>query len=266
MMLPRLPTLFVAHGGGPLPLLGVDKETQTHLKSLQSHVGVKPKAVLVVSAHWESSPVKVMASPKPGMLFDYYGFPPETYEYKYEAPGDPVLAQQIKELLNGAAIKCDLDATRDFDHGVFVPGLLAYPDADIPFVALSLDSSMDPKTHLAIGAALKPLRDQGVLIIGSGMSFHNLKKFQMKGRNAGAPLVGQAFDTALTDALAKSKPLRDAALLDWTKLPEARLSHPREEHFIPLLVAAGAAGDDDIASRIFHDSILGAAVSAFKFG
>jgi len=269
-MLSRFPTLFVAHGGGPMPLLGVDKETKAHLESVRSYLPAKPLAVLVVTAHWEASPVRVTSGQKPGMLYDYYGFPPESYEFRFEAPGDPELAATVRDLLLDKGVDCDLDADRDYDHGVFVPGLLAFPEADVPFVALSLHPSLDAGLHLEIGRALRPLRDRGVLILGSGMSFHNMRAFQLKkGRNAHQPKnsVGAAFDAALAETLVDSPSAeeRNNKLAQWTTLPEARFAHPREEHLLPLMVCAGAADDHDTPSRIFHDSILGASVSAFQF-
>ena len=245
-----------------MPLLGVDMKTRAHLESISSLISPsKPRAVLVVTAHWEADPVRVMAKARPGMFFDYYGFPAESYEYEFLAEGDPGLAATVKSLLSDAKIDCDLDADRDYDHGVFVPGLLAYPKGDVPFVAMSLHASLDADTHLDIGRALSPLRDDGVLILASGMSFHNMRKFNSKTQVAGA-----VFDKALSEAvMTKTASTRAHALRHWATLPDARDAHPREEHLLPLLVAAGATDDRDTPHRIFHDTLLGAQVSAFHF-
>jgi len=259
-----------------MPLLGAEKATRQHLQALPAELaGVKPRAIVVISAHWEEAPaVKVLSNPKPPMLYDYYGFPAESYEYKYNAPGDPDLASRIRDLLAKESIPCELDADRGYDHGVFVPLLLAYPAADVPVVAVSLHASLDPALHLRMGEALAPLRDDNILILASGMSFHNMRLFRMGGFSSKAataeqPAAGAAFDDALTAAvLDTDRAKRNAALLEWTRLPGAREAHPREEHFMPLLVAAGTATDMDAAppQRFFHDTILGARVSAFRFG
>lgn len=257
----RMPTIYLAHGGGPMPLLGMDDACRAHLESIRELVPEKPKAIVVVSAHWESNPISVTSHASPDLLFDYYGFPPESYKYKYEAPGSPELSRRVQELLAGFG--CSADAKRGWDHGVFVPLLLAYPDADIPVVELSLHASLDPETHLNVGKALAPLRDEGVLILASGMSFHNMRAFS-KGSQKG---VGQSFDDDLYTIVRLDSKERYQKLKSWTtSLREARFSHPREEHFLPLLVAAGAADHDDKSHRIFNDNILGARVSAFAFG
>jgi len=266
-------TVFVAHGGGPMPLLGQDPTIKAHLESIQKQLPSKPRAVLVVTAHWEAEPVRVMAAEKPGMLFDYYGFPDESYRYDYAAPGDPELAAKIRNLLADANIPCDLDASRDYDHGVFVPCMLAFPDADVPVVALSLDASLSSSKHLAIGAALKPLRDDGVLILGSGMSYHNMAGFRRSSTTGKfssdrtQQTVSDDFDEALAKAVleAPSHAARVASLVEWSKLPGARDAHPREEHLLPLFVVAGAADDSDAPARFFHDAVLNATVSAFSF-
>lgn len=274
-----MPTLFVCHGGGPFPLLdppvGGPALTQ-HLESICDEAPYKPQAILVVSAHWEESDsLSVTSSEKPALLFDYYGFPPHTYEYRYDASGSPALASRICKLLEAAGLSCKLDGKRGFDHGVFVPLLLAYPSANIPVVCLSLHASLDASTHLAMGQALRPLRDEGVLLLGSGVSFHNMRAFDMsamaspggKSQNTKPP-AGARFDEALTAAITTTRDYatRAAALRAWTSLPDARYCHPREEHLLPLLVAAGAASEDEPAIRTFANTYLGAALSGFRFG
>ena len=272
-----MPALFCCHGGGPMPLMApppggpkgifADSKLTQHLRDLATMPAEKPKAILIISAHWEEPEFKVTSSPTPPMLFDYYGFPPHTYEYNYSAPGDPALAQRVSELLAAGGHACGLDTKRGFDHGVFVPLLLAYPDASIPVVALSLHASLDPKIHLSAGRALAPLRREGVLILGSGISFHNMRAFDMAGGGANRPkAAGAAFDEALVAAVTNADAsARDSALARWETMPEARFAHPREEHLLPLLVAAGA-GDGAEASRIYDESYMGCAVSGFRFG
>jgi aromatic ring-opening dioxygenase catalytic subunit (LigB family) len=195
------------------------------------------------------------------MLFDYYGFPPETYELSYPAPGSPVLAARVRALLTAAGIASAEDPARGFDHGVFVPLLMAYPAADIPVLPLSIRADMDPAAHLAIGRALAPLREEGVLIVGSGMSYHNLRDFR-----DGDSAASETFDAWLTAAVTDPDPVRrDASLTEWARAPAARLAHPREEHLIPLMVAAGAAGGEP-GRRAWTDRIGGKRISAFQFG
>jgi aromatic ring-opening dioxygenase catalytic subunit (LigB family) len=161
----RYPAVFVNHGGGPMPLLGKQQNLVKHMKDLVKNYlpPEKPKAIVVFSAHWESDPVKITSSSNPKMLYDYYGFPPESYEYEYPAPGSTELAQRIHGLLTTQGIDSELDNERGFDHGVFVPLMIMYPDADIPVVCVSLHSSLAPEINIGIGQALKPLRDDGIL-------------------------------------------------------------------------------------------------------
>ena len=253
----RMPTLFVCHGGGPFPLLDPPRggaALTEHLRSISQELPETPKAILVISAHWEEGDeVAVSASAQPPMLFDYYGFPPHTYSFRYDAPGDPALASRVCSLLATKGHPCRQDASRGFDHGVFVPLLLAYPAADIPVVCLSLHASLDPALHLRIGAARAPLRGEGVLMIGSGNSFHNM-------REKDAIRAGK-FNAALTEAVCAPQAVRDKALSDWARLDEARFAHPREEHLLPLFVVAGAAGGD--TGRCFYTD---GERSSFRFG
>ena len=377
-----MPCLFICHGGGPMPLLPPepgtkgrssmhnDSLTAEHLRTIPSLCPAKPTAILVVSAHWEEGHarlpgsddsssssssslnddgdicVSVTASARPPMLFDYGGFPPETYEYSYPAAGSPALARRVQELLEqeeggakgdggeltplaavattgavagspagegrgakkrgwyrGRRVRVRLDDERGFDHGVFVPLLLAFPDADVPVVCLSLHRSLDPALHLAIGERLRPLRREGVLLLGSGVSFHNMSVLM---RNWGAAPVpreraaGAAFDAylrraVLGDAQQQQQPGRAEAssssnsdggnaeeeqqqqqqrqrglrrfreLARWKAFPGASEAHPREEHLMPLLVCAGAGGGDE-AAVIFEDVCMGAAMTGFQFG
>ena len=265
----RLPTLFIPHGGGPCffmePAVGPKdlwNRMAAHLRGLEAQIGDRPKAVLVISAHWEAPRPTVNMNPTPPMLFDYYGFPEHTYRLSYPAPGSPALAQRISDLFGEAGIASDTDATRGFDHGVFVPFLLIYPKADIPIVQLSLRSDLDPAAHIALGRALAPLRDQGVLIVGSGMSYHNLRA--MRSGEGGQEL--EAFDVWLTQAVEDTDIERRVRLLtDWESAPHARDCHPESEHLVPLFVAAGAAVDD-LGRRTYADRLGTRALSGFQFG
>ncbi|KAJ8604528.1 hypothetical protein CTAYLR_000956 [Chrysophaeum taylorii] len=244
-----------------MPLLGKDPVIRRHLEAVCREIS--PRAILVVSAHWEANPVRVSGGLSPDLYFDYYGFPPESYEYTYKAPGDPDLAQRVQRLLADDGIGCELDSKRGLDHGVFVPLMLAYPKADVPVVALSLHASLDPEKHLAIGRALRPLRDDGVLILCSGMSFHNMRAFRMGGAPARRSID---FDDALAAAvLQPDAAQRRAQLANWRALPEAAFAHPREEHLLPLMVAAGASSDGTMPARLLDASSMGAKLAAYRF-
>mmetsp|Transcript_9744 Transcript_9744/g.22992 ORF Transcript_9744/g.22992 Transcript_9744/m.22992 type:complete len:191 (+) Transcript_9744:221-793(+) len=169
------------------------------MAEIPAHSIARPTSILIISAHWEEETVSVSSSPAPAMLFDYYGFPPQTYSYSYPAPGNPELAARVADLISTATgQEAKLDPKRGYDHGVFVPLLIAYPEADVPVCCLSLKAGLDPSEHIQIGEALTPLRDEGVLIVGSGVSFHNMREFDRTGR--GKP-KGVAFDTALQAAV-----------------------------------------------------------------
>lgn len=267
----RLPTLFIPHGGGPCFFMDPPPgdphawdAMASHLRGIAGSIGTKPRAILVISAHWETSRPTVTTAERPPLLFDYYGFPEHTYRLEYPAPGSPALAARVRALLAADGIAVDEDAQRGFDHGVFVPFLLMFPDADIPIVQLSLRADLDPASHLAIGRALAPLRDEGVLIVGSGMSYHNLRRFW----STDAQDVGAAaqFDAWLTAAVeTRDTSARDAQLDVWDRAPGARVAHPRSEHLLPLLVAAGA-GSGDPGRRTYSDRVFGKAISGFRFG
>jgi aromatic ring-opening dioxygenase catalytic subunit (LigB family) len=267
----RLPTLFIPHGGGPWPFMesafgppGMWDHLAAYLRGLDASLGVRPKAVLVISGHWETPRPTLNIGAAPPLLYDYYGFPEHTYQLRYPAPGAPALAPRVRALLEAAGIASDSDAERGYDHGVFIPFMLIYPDADVPLLQLSLRADMDPAAHLAIGRALAPLRDEGVLIVGSGMSYHNLRAFFSHG--PGADEAAAEFDAWLTEAVQAADPAeRDRRLTVWAEAPGARASHPREEHLLPLMVAAGAAGADR-GRRSYSDRIAGKALSAFQFG
>ncbi|EGT3628826.1 dioxygenase [Morganella morganii] len=253
----RMPVLFVPHGGGPLPLLNDanHNELRAFLTSVTAPIET-PKAIVLITAHWEESVVTLSNSPKPGILYDYYGFPPEAYQLTYPALGEPELAAQIANMLVDKGLSARLDSERAFDHGTFVPLKLMYPEANIPVVQMSLVRSLDPETHIAIGEALAPLRDQGVLIVGSGMSFHNMRAFfssdpSVQSRSA-------EFDYWLTQTLTASDSSAEVktALTHWQSAPEARFSHPREEHLLPLHVCFGAGHSNSSQALCNFNGIL----------
>jgi len=233
------------------------------LKAIPLEIGILPKALLVISGHWEERVFTVMSSAPPPMLYDYSGFPEHTYHIKYSAPGSPEVALHVQQLIEAAGMEAKLDPQRGFDHGTFTPLVIMYPDANVPVVQLSMRSGYDPAIHLAAGRSLAPLRDEGVLIMGSGLSYHNLRQF-----GPGAREVSKKFDDWLHDTLVNSEPnARTTRLLDWSSAPAARQAHPREDHLIPLMVAVGAA-EEEKASDIYHqeDLLGGVTASSFRFG
>jgi aromatic ring-opening dioxygenase catalytic subunit (LigB family) len=235
-------------------------KTQRFLESLAATLPAPPKTLLVISGHWEEPGLTASAAPRPQLIYDYTGFPPSTYKLTWPAPGNPELAARIAALLKAAGLPSSTSQTRGFDHGVFVPLKVAFPQAEIPVVTLSLAASLDPALHLAAGRALAPLRDEGVVIIGSGMSFHNLRAYM----RPETPERARAFDAWLTAAVESPGAERSALLTEWRSAPHASFAHPSEEHLIPLFVAA-AAGGDGAGERIFNDEPMGAAISAYRF-
>lgn len=263
----RLPTYFISHGGGPWPWMPEMRQAMAPLadalRGIVREIGVPPAAVLSVSGHWEAPRFTAMAAARPVMVYDYHGFPEHTYRISYPAPGAPALARRIEALLRGAGIDAGQDTTRGYDHGTFAPLAVMYPQAEVPVLQLSLKHGHDAAEHLAAGRALAPLRDEGVLIVGSGLSFHNLR---LRGAAARAP--SKAFDDWLRTTLEGSRPAeRRARLLQWDSAPAARIAHPREDHLVPLMVALGAA-EDETAATVHHedDAWPGWTVSSWRFG
>lgn len=263
----RQPAIFLPHGGGPCFFMDWTwgpadtwHKTQRFLEGLAATLPAPPKAMVVVSGHWEEPAFTASVAPEPKLIFDYSGFPEHTYRLTWPAPGEPELAKHVVDLLHSAKLPAGLSATRGFDHGVFVPLKVTFPGAEIPVVTLSLAANLDPELHLAAGRALAPLRDEGVLIVASGMSFHNLGAY-LRSETAER---SRAFDEWLTKAVESPAAERDALLKDWRSAPFARFAHPREEHLIPLLVAAGAGGEVP-GRRVFTDDPMGAAISAHRF-
>jgi len=263
----RMPLAYIPHGGGPWPFveLGLPRreveELATYLRELRAFPKTEPKSVLVVSAHWETPKLSVMTGKKPPLYFDYYGFPPESYELSWPAPGAPELAARTRALLRGAGWEVEDDPDRGYDHGLFIPLMLTYPEAHLPTTQLSLRKGLDPEEHLAIGRALAPLRDEGVFIIGSGMSYHNMRAFA----DPHAGQDGEIFDAWLQKIAIAPQRERDEALKNWTEAPSARAVHPREEHLLPLMVVAGAAGEDR-GKGAWTGTYMGKRISAFHYG
>jgi aromatic ring-opening dioxygenase catalytic subunit (LigB family) len=264
----KLPTYFISHGGGPWPFMkdqlnGAYDRLEASLQAMARELGSPPKAVLMVSAHWEESAFTVMATEHPPMIYDYGGFPEHTYHVRYSAPGSPKVAERVRGLIESAGIAVRVDRERGFDHGMFSPMAVIYPDANVPVLQLSLKAGLDPQAHLALGRALAPLRDEGVLIVGSGLSYHNLREFGARARGA-----SQAFDAWLQQAVVAASPAeRSAQLLDWERAPSARKAHPREEHLLPLMVAVGAAEGEAGVCTYHEDNFMGGvAASSFRFG
>lgn len=263
-----MPTWYIPHGGGPCFFMDWNPPDTWNrmgdfLKSLAATLPRTPRAIVMVSAHWLTPQVTVTRAAQPELIYDYFGFPAHTYQIKYPAPGAPELADQIVQAFAAAGIAGSTDAKRGFDHGMFIPLKLIFPDADVPVVQLSLLQSLDPAQHIAVGQALESLRDQDVLIIGSGMSFHNMGAY---GNPQYTP-VSDAFDAWLTQAVQASPAERKRLLTDWALAPGARHCHPprAEEHLLPLMTVAGAAGSD-AGRKVFSDRVLETTISAFSFG
>ena len=263
-MTARQPALFIPHGGGPWPWVPRMRQSflglEAYLKALPAILPEPPKAILVVSGHWEEDAFTFTGTAEAQDLeFDYYGFPPETYRLRWPAPGSPELVEQAEQLIAGAGLPSAIDPSRRLDHGVFVPLAVAWPAADVPLVQMSLHASFDPALHIAAGRALAPLRDEGVLIVGSGMSFHNLRAY-------GNPAVREPsveFDRWLTAAATVAGPERAEMLARWSEAPYAQLSHPRPEHLLPLMVVAGAS--DEPGTHDFGEEMMGTAISGYRF-
>ena len=259
---------YIPHGCGPLPLMGHPGHQNMidMLRNLEPQV-TDSRAIAVVTAHWEAEIVGLSGAQQPTMLFDYYSFPAETYAYDYPAPGTPDLAEKARDLLAGAGIKSGIDKERGFDHGTFVPMMLIRPAADIPILQISLLSSLDPQAHVAIGKALSPLLNQGVTIIGSGLSFHNLG-VMLSGEPKSAT-EDEIFDDWLNDTLVganQSEEQRATRLVHWNAAPGAQFCHPREEHLLPLHVCYGAAAAVGlVGENIYCEKLLGFMTSGFRW-
>ncbi len=258
------PVLYIPHGGGPLPLLGDPDHQQLvdFLQQIPSSLG-EPSAIVVISAHWEEEKATITSGAMPELMYDYYGFPEDSYRIQYPASGDSALARKIGALLQTSGIDARLDDQRGFDHGLFVPLKIMYPLARIPCVQLSLLASLDPWAHIAMGKALAPLRSENILIVGSGFSFHNLRAFF-----AGPPGLpdqrNEIFNRWLIDTCTDEKLTfveREELLVAWEKTPYARYCHPREEHLLPLHVCLGMGQAK--ARLVFDREVMGKKACAF---
>lgn len=256
--------LYLTHGGGPWPLLGEPRHREliAFLEAVPQLL-ITPKAIVVISAHWESSQVAVTGNAWPEMLYDYYGFPEESYTIRYPAPGHPDLAVEIRDLFLSRGVAVTIDANRGFDHGCFVPLKLMYPKADIPCIQVSLLSDLDPEKHLRLGEVLGELPRDGLLLVGSGSSFHNLRAFR-EPPTGPSRQSNEAFDAWLTATLTNqnlTKKERRHRLCHWDEAPAARYCHPREEHLLPLQVCYGVAGG--AATSVYSMEMMDKKVSAF---
>jgi aromatic ring-opening dioxygenase catalytic subunit (LigB family) len=258
-----MPAIYLPHGGGPSFFMTGERkrlyqDTEDFLRSIRSTLPATPKAILIVTAHWETDVPSFTGGASPELIYDYYGFPPETYQLQYRAGGEPALAEKAATMLRQAGYAAAVDRDYGWDHGVFIPLKVMFPDADIPVVAMSLQRGLDPGLHCRLGKALSPLRDEGVLLVGAGMSFHNLRDF-----NRGGP-ASLAFHNWLDFALAGNWAERTDRLSMWETAPGGRSSHPREEHLLPLMVASGA-GSDLHARKMWAGMVGPTHLSAWAF-
>ena len=258
--------LYIPHGGGPLPLLNDPGHAGLN-RFLRAWPGriKRPDAIVVISAHWEEPVVSITAGAAPDLYFDYYGFPPETYEYRYPAPGNPALAERVHGLLQRAAIESNLDKRRGFDHGLFVPLMLMYPEADIPCIQVSLAASLDAAEHVAVGKALAGLKNENLLILGSGFSFHNMQALMSK-RDDSIDPRNREFEQWLAQTLSDpelDEAERERRIVTWEFAPHARYCHPREEHLLPLQVCYGTA--QAAAKTVFQETVSGFIASAYQW-
>ena len=257
--------LYIPHGGGPLPVMGEPSHDEIvgYLRGVEADLG-RPSAIVVVSAHWECPTPTLTSGTAPPLIYDYYGFPPETYELQYPAPGSPSTAERAVQLLSDAGLDPAVDPDRGFDHGMFIPLMLMYPDAGIPVVQLSMLGDLDPTRHIEMGAAIAPLLEDDVLIVGSGLSFHNMNAFGPANPASGVDPDNEAFDRwleAVCTDTSISEAERTSRLVGWSDAPAARYNHPREEHLLPLHVCYGAGGGP--ATRPFDGRVLEKRVAAY---
>lgn len=253
--------LYIPHGGGPLPLL--NHQGHQDLIQFLKHVPEQfqpPDAIIVISAHWEQSIPSLIASASPPLIYDYQGFAPEAYEIEYPAPGGPELVEKLRSFLDEKGIRCQFENQRGFDHGLYVPLKLMYPDAGIPCVQLSLIRGLDPRQHIRLGRAMKKISAENILVLGSGFSFHNMSAF---GQMTEDPR-NIAFDNWLSETITDPElsPLdRENRLIHWKDAPHATYCHPRAEHLLPLHVCYGLA--ERPAKMVFNGYVLGKKCCAF---
>jgi len=254
-----LPTVFVSHGAPTLAMGSSD--ARNFLSGLGDTLG-QPRAILCISAHWETATPMVSAAPAPETIHDFYGFPRALYEISYPAPGAEALAERAAALLAATGLECGIDTERGLDHGAWVPLMLMYPAADVPVIQLSVLPATSADTHIAMGRALAALRHDGVLVLASGSAVHNLRHFVPDGKDV--PDWAISFDDWLTEAVETSSAERIGGYL--AEHPDALTAHPTAEHFLPLPVAFGAAGEEPkgrVLYRGFMDGALSMAAFAF---
>ncbi|KAB5586261.1 Extradiol ring-cleavage dioxygenase, class III enzyme, subunit B [Coniochaeta sp. 2T2.1] len=277
----RAAAIAISHGGGPMPVLG-DQNHKDIVSSLRTRVPAilklgtpsAPRAIVVVTAHWSTSRPTISSAPRHALLYDYGGFPAAAYSLKYDAPGSPSVAEEVRQALAEAGLEPVMDSKRGWDHGVFIPFLLINPKADVPIVQLSVLESEDPAQHLAMGRALSALRDTNVAVVGSGFaSFHNLPAMRQLMMAAGpGQLKGRTdeWNAALTSAVGESDGgKREERLKRWRELPHAYDMHPRygAEHFLPLLVVTGAAEEGkDGGVKAYKDGFIGVDIWTYYWG
>ncbi|MGQ0580079.1 MAG: DODA-type extradiol aromatic ring-opening family dioxygenase [Betaproteobacteria bacterium] len=260
-MAERFPAIFVSHGA---PLLAIQPgPAREFLRELGGTLG-KPKAILTVSAHWERGEAAVSAVAHPETIHDFYGFPDELYRIEYPAPGAPELAAQAKALLGEKGIGAHLDPARGLDHGAWVPLVLMYPQADVPVTQLAVQTALGAGHHFKLGEALRSLRDEGVLILGSGGTTHNLREFGRYPEGTAPPQWVTGFQEWLAQTIESGN---SGDLVRYRSLaPEAAHNHPTEEHFLPLFVAAGAGSPNVKGRRIHRSHTFGIlAMDAYRF-
>ncbi|MCB1174263.1 MAG: dioxygenase [Leptospiraceae bacterium] len=256
MQTAKATNIFIPHGGGPLPILN-DPGHATMVRFLTQFAASRPtpEALVVISAHWEADPIRITAGAEPELLYDYYGFPPESYHLDYRLKGAPELARDMHTAMRAAGIDCELDWERDLDHGVFIPAMLLYPAGGIPALQLALHPGLDPEQHIAIGQALRFLRDRNIMILGSGFSFHNLPALlrpEAVSQNANEQFQSWLLQTTTDTEINEAD--RQAELCRWSQAPYARLCHPRAEHLLPLFVCYGLGGGP--AQCVFDNTIM----------
>jgi 4,5-DOPA dioxygenase extradiol len=254
----RFPSLFVSHGA---PTLALESGgTADFLRDLGKGLE-RPTAIICVSAHWDRPSPSVSGAASPRTVHDFVGFPQQLYALRYPAPGSPELARKIADALAAIGLQAQVDHDRGLDHGVWVPLTLMYPAADVPVVALSVDSGADPTFHFDIGRALDPFRAQGFLILGSGGATHNLRDVMQRPPLAPPLSYAQEFTEWLCLAVTQG---RTGDLLEYReRAPHAERAHPTTEHFLPLFVALGAAGAP--LGRVLHREFAYGALSLAAF-
>ncbi len=254
--------LYIPHGGGPMPLLNDPGHATLirFLRSIPDQLG-HPEAILMVSAHWEQPIPTLTAGQNPPLIYDYGGFPPESYEIKYHAAGSPALAERIAAEFRDQGIPVNLDDKRGYDHGMFVPLKLMFPEADIPCLQLSLLNNLDASSHMAMGAALSSLVESNILVVGSGMSFHNLQSI-FRPLPEG-DVANREFEQWLEETCTGEMPETERAgrLEAWSRAPGGIACHPRPEHLLPLHVCYGIAQSK--ATQVFSGDVMGKMVSGY---